>query len=120
MNYWIIPCNIKKYDVFKAFRMFKKLNWKQSTNIEVDDIVYIYTTKPHSAITHKCKVLEVNLKKTYIDDDAFALDDTPFALYGRYMTLELIEIIENKDLEWLHNRNILGNIQGPRKIKFEI
>jgi hypothetical protein len=32
------------------------------------------------------------------------------------MTLELIEIIQGISLKWLNNNNVLGNIQGPRKI----
>ena len=39
---WIIPCNLKYYDVVGAFGKFDRLNWKQSTNIEVGDIVYVY------------------------------------------------------------------------------
>lgn len=42
MTEWIIPCNIKYYDVTGAFKKLKKLDWKQSNkNIETEDIVYI-------------------------------------------------------------------------------
>ena len=120
MESWIIPCNIKNYDVFGAFEKLNKLNWKQSTNIEVGDIVYIYTAKPHSRITHKCKALEVNLKRSYIDDKNYIINSSPYKNYGRYMTLELIKTIDGVDLEWLKSQGIKGNIQGPRKIDFEI
>jgi len=120
MNNWIIPCNIKNYDVFGAFIELKTLNWKQSTNIEIGDTVFIYTAKPYSRITHKCKAIEVNLKQPYIDDINYIIDPTPYRNYGRYMTLELIKTIDKVDFEWLKNQGIKGNIQGPRKIDFEI
>ena len=120
MKTWIIPCNINNYNVFGAFKKLKKLNWKQSTNIDIGDIVYIYTSKPYSEITHKCRVLEVNLVKTYIADNEFIIDGKPYLNNGRYMTLELMQTIDGADLEWLKNQGLKGNIQGPRKIDFEI
>lgn len=43
---WIIPCNPSQYDVVGAFKELKRVEWKQSTNINVDDIVFIYISKP--------------------------------------------------------------------------
>lgn len=77
MKTWIIPCNINNYNVFGAFDKLKKLNRKKSTNIEIGDIVYIYTSKPYSKITHKCEVIEVNLVTIYIDDNNFIIDGKP-------------------------------------------
>ena len=63
MTSWIIPCNLKNYDVIGAFKRFRKLNWKQSAkSIEVGDTVFIYIGKPVSGIKYKCKVNKVNLK----------------------------------------------------------
>lgn len=36
------------------------------------------------------------------------------------MTLELMKTIDGTDLEWLKTQGVKGNIQGPRKIDFEI
>lgn len=36
---WIIPCNVKYYDIIGAFKELKKIEWKQSVNIKVNDIV---------------------------------------------------------------------------------
>ena len=120
MNYWIIPCNINKYQVFDSFKNLKRLNWKQSTNKKVGDIVYIYTSRPYSEMTHKCRVLEVDVKNVYINDEGYVIDGKSYKNHGRYMTLELIENIRGISLKWLNNNNVLGNIQGPRKIDFEI
>lgn len=43
MEQWIIPCNIKYYDVIGAFNELKCLDWKQSCkSINVGDEIYIY------------------------------------------------------------------------------
>lgn len=120
MKTWIIPCNPKNYDVFGAFEKFEILNWKQSSNIEIGDIVYIYTAKPYSEITHMCEVLEVNLPKTYIKDDDFIIDGKPFLNNGRYITLKLIRKVRYFGLPELKSKGIKGSIQGPRKIDFDI
>jgi len=41
MNTWIIPCNINYYDFVGAFNELNIVNWKQSTNIELGDIVFM-------------------------------------------------------------------------------
>ncbi|TYB13286.1 MmcQ/YjbR family DNA-binding protein [Aggregatibacter actinomycetemcomitans] len=58
---WIVPANPKYYDVEKDLREGGELHWKQSNNIAVDDIVYMYVTEPTGAIRYKCLVLEVNI-----------------------------------------------------------
>ena len=43
MNKWIIPCNIKKYNVDGAFSKLDELEWSQGRNkVEVGDLVFIY------------------------------------------------------------------------------
>ncbi len=43
MAEWIVPCNIKYYDVVNAFKRLNCIDWKQTNrNIKVGDIVYIY------------------------------------------------------------------------------
>ena len=58
---WIVPANPKYYDVEKDLREGGEIYWKQSNNIAVDDIVYMYVTEPTGAIRYKCVVLEVNI-----------------------------------------------------------
>ena len=58
---WIVPANPKYYDVEKDLREGGEIYWKQSNNIAVDDIVYMYFTEPTGAIRYKCLVLEVNI-----------------------------------------------------------
>lgn len=42
---WFISGNPTKYDVVSAFKELDKIDWKQSTNIVVEDIVYLYVSQ---------------------------------------------------------------------------
>ena len=46
MKSWIIPCNLSYYNVVGAFDSLTSVDWKQSSNVEVGDIVYIYVGRP--------------------------------------------------------------------------
>lgn len=68
---WIIANNINYYDAINALKNLKKVNWNQSADFMVGDIIYIYTAKPISRITLKTEVVEIDLKKRYIDDSKY-------------------------------------------------
>ena len=62
MNYWIIPSNSNKFDLAKFLSKYdNEVDWKQSTNFEVGDVVYIYCTKPDMRIRYKMEVIETNI-----------------------------------------------------------
>ena len=52
------------------------MDWKQSTNVEVGDLVYIYVSAPVRTISFKCEAILVNLSENLIDDSEFVLDDS--------------------------------------------
>ena len=68
---WIIAGNPDKYDVVGAFRELGIIDWTQSSNINVGDIVYIYVSNTVRAIRFKCKVNVVNKVTPTIDDSKF-------------------------------------------------
>lgn len=35
MRYWVIPCNVKDYDVVSAFEKLNEVDWKQSNNMKL-------------------------------------------------------------------------------------
>lgn len=114
---WIIPCNIKYYDVVGVFKKFKIIDWKQSTNISINDIVYIYLGKPWKQIKYKCIVREVNLKQASREDVEFILDGSQYIDYGRYMRLELIdEYIDGMFTNLELKENGVTSVQGPRTV----
>ena len=118
-NEWIIPANPKYYDVEQAFKNERTISWKQSTNLQVSDIVYLYMASPISAISYKCRVEEVNIPYSYQDSnikmkyimkikllESYEKDKYPFsklkefgvnAIRGpRYMPKELSDYINKK------------------------
>lgn len=64
---WLVPANPKFFDIEAAFEKDKEIIWKQSNNIRVDDIAYMYVGAPISAVLYKCKVTEVNIPYDYAD-----------------------------------------------------
>ena len=64
---WIVPANPKYYDVINAFNDTDTIIWKQSNNIVVGDIVYLYVAEPYSEILYKCEATETNIPYEYKD-----------------------------------------------------
>lgn len=119
MTEWIIPCNLKYYNVEGAFKKLKTIDWKQSAkNIFVGDIVYIYVGKPVYSIKYKCRVNKTNLASVEIDDSDFVIHGENYENYGRHMELELVHEYADTELtlEKLVENGLKGNIQGPRRV----
>lgn len=122
MKYWIIPCNVKSYDVVGAFNELSEIDWKQSRNMKsamTEDIVLIYLSRPFSCVKYICKIREVNKRNPTIDDSDYILNGENYVNYGNYMQLELLESIDESLLtfESLKLNGLKGNIQGPRSLK---
>lgn len=113
---WIIPCNLKYYDVIGAFKKLPCIDWKQSSkNIAVGDIVYIYVGQPLMEIKFKCKVNKINLDSIEIDDSEFVINGNNYINYGCHMELQLLTTYDKQlNLSTLRAHGLKGNIQGPR------
>src|SRR5690625_5018557 len=121
MEKWIITCNPDYYDVIEAFNSHKLLNWKQSVNVQVGDIVYIYVGAPYSAIMFETKVLAVNLPEVKIYDQEFVKDGTTFEHHGRYMEIELIERFDEELLKFKELKKYgLKSVQGPSRVSDDL
>lgn len=87
-NYWLLPSNEKNYDVEKAFLKYHTIDWHQTNNqIAVNDIIYIYETRPQQVVRFICQVIAVNKKSANKKDRDCYKDSTPFKNKDRYMTL---------------------------------
>lgn len=62
---WIIPANPKYYDVVQAFEKEEVIDWKQSSDVRVGDILYMYVGAPYSSIMYKCRAVEVDIPWDY-------------------------------------------------------
>lgn len=109
---WIIPSNPKYYDVINAFNDTDTIIWKQSNNITVGDIVYLYVAAPISAILYKCEVLEVDIPYKYSDKNVSM---------KKVMKIKLLKKYE-KDKFTFEKLNEYGikAIRGPRGLTDEL
>lgn len=119
---WIIACNPDKYDVIGAFQELGSIDWTQSANIVVGDIVYIYVSNTVRTIKVKCKVNAVNKAVPTIDDSKFNKSDEFDGLKGRYMELEMIEefstgLFEMSRLEQHSFKSPLGPVRVSSELK---
>lgn len=117
---WFISGNPKKYDCVNAFRDLRKIDWRQSTNVEAGDIVYIYVSGEEHAVRFKCKANKVDIKVPDIDDKKYDLTGEFDGTAGRYMELELIEEL-NGDLydHILMEKHGFGTPQSPVRVNLE-
>ncbi len=67
-NVWILPANPKFFDIIGAFEKHKEINWKQSGNIKVGDVAYMYVGAPYSAVMYKCEVMQTDIPYAYKDN----------------------------------------------------
>ncbi|MBR4462555.1 MAG: MmcQ/YjbR family DNA-binding protein [Erysipelotrichaceae bacterium] len=62
---WLVPANPKYYDVIGEFDAKDEILWKQSSDIHVGDIVYLYVGAPYSAVLYKSEVMETDIPYEY-------------------------------------------------------
>ena len=106
---WIIPANPKYYDIVNCFNTTDELIWKQSSNIHINDIIYLYVAAPYSKIMYKCKAVEVNIPYSYKDSNI---------KINSIMRLKLIEDLKKENYSFAYlNKLGIKSIRGPRKIK---
>lgn len=60
-DYWIIPANLKYYDIDSEFAASDTIFWTQKASIKAGDYVFIYMTAPTRAIRYACQVLEADI-----------------------------------------------------------
>lgn len=118
---WIIAGNPDKYDVIGAFRKLGAIDWRQSVNVAVGDIIYIYVSNTVRAIKFKCKVNAVNKTVPNIEDSKFNKSGEFDGSGGRYMELEMLEEFSTR----LFQKNALEqhgfrSPQGPMRVSAEV
>lgn len=126
MTEWMISANAKVYDHNSSFEQYNYIDWKQGrTKYAINDIVYIYATKPTSLVRYKCIVEKVNLASSEIrDDKEFWVSPEAYenSLAGKFIRLKLLNQFSNSSLN-LKNLKLNGLSaapQGPIKITSEL
>ena len=107
-NEWIIPANPKYYDIETAFSNNNIISWKQSNNINVGDIVYLYVGAPISSIKYKCIVRKNNIPYEYVDSNL---------KINNVMEIELIDKYDDGLYSFsLLNEYGVNAVRGPRSM----
>lgn len=119
---WILSANLNVYNHEQAFAKNGFIDWKKTANFEVGDIIYIYVSKPISAICFVGKVIEIDKEFTdCVDDHEFWMDEIKYeaakgGLYNRIQFLGAIDS-EKASLEILKEKGLKAAPQRPTKIK---
>ena len=111
-NEWIVPANPKYFDIEKALKENNTIMWKQSTDIKINDIVYLYVGKPYSSIMYKFKVTEVNIPYEYKDENL---------KMQKVMKIDLIKKYKKGKLSFNKLKDFgINSIRGPRYMPLEL
>lgn len=105
---WIIPANPKYFDLKKAFSESDIILWKQSSNVIVGDILYLYVAAPISAILYQCQAVEVEIPYQYDDQNLHI---------SRAMKIKLLHTFDEEQLDFKKlNDYGIHAVRGPRGI----
>lgn len=110
-NSWIVPANPKYYDVVNAFNDTDTIIWKQSTNILIGDIVYLYVAVPYSKIMFKCEVIDAKIPYEYKDSNVNMKYVMKIKLLKRYNDEFTFKELNNYGI-----KSIRGPIKVPKKL----
>ena len=113
---WIIPCNLKHFNVEEHFSKTNKVVWKNSFTIKVGDTVYIYLSAPISAIVFRCYVIADKVSDEELQNNQYAIPQKEshnyFSKTTKYVIMELDRVYPKKllTLEKLRQHG-LGQVQ---------
>ena len=118
MTNWIISCNLKQYDLIGVFSEFDVIEWKQSVNFNVGDIIYIYISHPIMELRYKCIVEVKDITNRDQKDIKYVAEVNTYEDYGRYVRLrKLVSFKKPVNANDLSQNGLNGRIQGPRRVE---
>lgn len=99
---WLMPANSTKYDHASAFQHWGFIDWRQNDRkYQINDIVYIYCTRPIQKVMYKTIVEKVNQSADEIVDDKnfwLIAEEHKKSSSGLYVRLKLVEQADNNKL----------------------
>ncbi len=124
VQYWLIPCNPRNYDVISAFKEFDEIDWRNPSNnrIKIGDIVYIYVSDALKKIKFKTQVIKVEYGENELlqELNRFSLNESePISNYFRIKLIRTFsdEESNNLSLKYLKENGLNGNIQGKMTLR---
>lgn len=90
---WIIPCNLKHFNVEEHFQTKKEAVWGNSFTMKIGDTVYIYVTAPESAIRFRCRIIADKVDEQTLLENAYAIpkheSHNYYSQKNKYVVLKL-------------------------------
>lgn len=91
---WIVPCNIKVYDVISHFKKNRTIIWKNAFTIHSGDIAYLYLGSPYGEIRYKCLVISDSVSDELLQRNTYAIpakkSNNYFSKKDKYIQMELV------------------------------
>lgn len=122
MTIWLLPGNTKFYNHLNAFKELKILDWKQRNKYNINDIVFIYTTKPYQKIMVKAIVEQIDIPfSQYIDDSKYwvikpQIEEQQKYKYVRFRLLQFCDSNKLSLINLQKNKFLINAPQSPQKI----
>lgn len=121
MTNWIFISNPNKFRMDDWLRVNQFIEFVQNNNVQVNDIVYLYTTAPVQRIEYKLIVDKINIPYEFgIDDSEYSLmpglqDTFKDKLLCRF---KLIKRVDDSDLHLsvLREHGLKSSMQSPFKV----
>ena len=92
-DYWIIPCNLKHFDVVSHFESHTTVVWRNSFSIRNGDVAYIYLSAPFSEIRYRCNVIAEEVDDEMLQENTYAIptktSNNFYSKRVKYIVLEL-------------------------------
>ncbi|CAM9236642.1 HNH endonuclease [Acinetobacter pseudolwoffii] len=124
MANWLVTVDFDDFELDKAFEALPVIYWKNSTTnkdkgLQLNDIVYVYVTKPISKVMYQFKVIGHADKAEYpIAQKAFWKDTTQLDSIKGYAIFEKLKKVDKASLsyDYFIQQELIPNapIQGRR------
>lgn len=113
---WIIPCNLKRFNIIEHFKSTDKVVWKNSFTISTGDIAYIYLSAPYGEIRYRCSVISDSVDEETLRANQYAVQEKKSNNYyskkDKYIQLKLMNEYPSGSLTLARLReNGLGQVQ---------
>lgn len=119
---WLIPHDPNTFDLDRFFDSHESIDFKQSTNVKVGDVVYVYSSGKERRLTYITLAMEVDKPTQAIDDSEYIVDGDKLGPRKRYMELKLLKRLNFPELGFadLKEHGLKGQVQGPCHITKEL
>lgn len=127
MKHWIFISSPKQFRMHDWLATNEYVEYVQRNKVQVNDIVYLYTTAPVQRIEYKMIVDRINVPyDEMIDDSAYSLRDEPtevrFDMDTLFVRLKLIKKVETPllHLNFLREYGLRSSMQSALTVSGDL